>query len=66
MRFKAYRVKSESHYQAVSLGILDQLYTSLVNCPKLEEDGNEYAVSYVFKNTNHLFWVHLCKHIIQY
>ena len=49
MRFKAYRVKSESHYQAVSLGILDQLYTSLVNCPKLEEDGNEYAVMYLKK-----------------
>ncbi len=49
MRFKAYRVKSEEHYQTVSLGILNELYTSLVNCPKLEDEDNEYAVMYLKK-----------------
>ena len=51
MRFKAYRIKSEEYYQTVSLGMLNEMYTSLVNCPKLEDEDNEYAVMYLKKSS---------------
>ena len=49
MRFKAYRIKAEENYQAVSLGTSEELYSKLFNCPKLEDEDNEYAVMYLKK-----------------
>lgn len=47
MRFKAYRVKKDENYQSVSLGSMEELYTKLVNSPKLVDEENEYAAMYM-------------------
>ena len=49
MRFKAYRIKLEENYQTVLLESLNDLYTKLFNCPKMEDESNDYAVMYLTK-----------------